>query len=218
MKITILTFVLSVLSIIFFKDIELQLLHWNISWTISKIFPYILTLVFGFVLVKKIMKNRLKRKKIIRISLSIILFLIPFAVAFSLNPIYEGDFSKEGKEIKTTNKLTEFQNADLLVLTIQNCPFCRESVYKMNLLMKRNPKLKIKYIVCSKNPDATKELRGHLDERIKIVLVQNLNEIVKLSEGKFPTFIKVKNNNAVYKWGNMELGVRSLDWIEEDNF
>ncbi|MFN5415514.1 MAG: hypothetical protein ACK5B9_00550 [Flavobacteriia bacterium] len=156
--------------------------------------------------------------KTLKVILSFILFVAPFSVCFAFYPIYEGDFSKEGKKAQSEIKMEEFNNIDFVVLTIPGCPFCHESISKVNLMQERTPKLKIKYIVCTSNLAAKAEYRKALNPKIKVELGRNLTQLLSLSEGKFPCFVKINHSKAIYKWHNNQFGTRAKDWIESNEF
>lgn len=190
----------------------------NFSWTISYLMPFVLVIFLSVILAIALLRDPQDKNAVRKMFFTFLIIGIPFAIAFYLSPIYEGDLSKEGKKVTSTTKINEFKNYDFIVLTIPGCPFCLESVSKVNLIHKRNPKLKIKYIVCSSNILAKNELRGLLNSGIKIDLGYNLSELVELSDGKFPCFVKIDHSKAIYKWHNNQFGTRAKDWIESNEF
>lgn len=208
---------LSLIFIVFFNQINTFSVNLGFSWTFSKILPYLILLILGMLLLLRIRKFLIfKSQMLVKVVLFGVLIL-PFTIGFILHPIYEGDFSREGTELTAGNSLSQLRNVDLIVLTIPSCPFCHESTRLMSVFQKRNPDLKIKYIVCSGDSESTKELRAFLPESIKIQKAKDLDKLLAISEGKFPTFIKVEKNKAVYKWSNNQFGVRALDWVESSS-
>lgn len=153
--------------------------------------------------------------KILFFGVAIIILFGPFAIAFNLHRIYEGDLANEGTKVNLSQVYEDFEGSDFIVLTIPNCPFCKESTKKINLLKKRNPKLRIKYLVCSYDSRSLGELRPILNSEVKIALGRNLGSLVILSNGKFPCYVKVNQNKAIRKWNNSQLGTMALDWIED---
>lgn len=180
----------------------------------SYLFPFILIVLISLFVIFLLKKEKFFKHKILFLSLAFVILFAPLGIAFALNPIYEGDFSKEGTNVDSKKVYVDFSESDFIVLTIPNCPFCKESTEKMNLLKKRNPELRIKYLVCSFDSRSLHELRLYLNPEIKIELARNLSELVTLCKGKFPTYLKVKNTKAVHIWNNSQLGTRALDWIE----
>ena len=209
---TIIVTVLTAITIYFFKPFESALLNLNFSWTFSKALPYLLLIVEGVLLsyyTGKILKIRLK------IILQILMLVLPFVIAFALNPIYQGDFSKNGSLPKIKELPIDFKNVDLVVVTIPGCPFCHESAYNSNLMLKRNPKLKIRYIVCNTNLQELKPYREKLDSKIEVVLASDPTLLSQIAEGSFPSFFYLKTNKVIEKWSNDQFGVRAKDLVED---
>ena len=210
--------VATVFIIYFFQSIEQWLIESNFSWTSAKIAPYFLLLILGLLigrwmnqfLLFKLISNKIKLLK--RIVFLVITF-IPFGIGFALNPIYEGDFSKQGKEIQKDTK-KDFKNADLAVITIPGCPFCYHSISKLKQLKRRNPSMRIKFIVCTDNDADLIDYRAEGGNEIVVVKTKNGESLGKLAEGKFPTFVMVQNNQAIYSWSNDQFGCRALDQLE----
>ncbi len=205
---------LAALTIVFFKNLQLALMEGGVSWTLSFTFPYFLLAAFGLLLGLIFRHDLARFSRVLRFVILLVLIVLPFGIGFALHPIYEGDYTAKGTALTKQNLLANAKDADFVVLTIPNCPFCRESTEKISRLQRRNPTMRIKYVVCANDPAATKELRGLLDKRIRIELASSLSEALMLSGGKFPTFLRTEKGKAVEKWNNKELGMPALDRIE----
>jgi hypothetical protein len=193
----------------------------NFSWTFSKITPYLLLVILGVLIARwftkfllfKLISNRLKFMK----SLVFCCFMaIPFVIGFILNPIYEGDFSKQGTEINRTISLNEFKNEDLSVIAIPGCPFCYHSISKLKILQQRNPKMRINFIVCSNNPEDLKVYQEEAGKEINVRLTKNSLQLEQMAEGRFPTFVMHRQNKPVYKWSNDQFGCLAMDQLESE--
>jgi hypothetical protein len=86
---------LSSLSILYSKPIELHLIQLNWSWTIAKLTPYLFYIVEGLMLFF-IFKKTLKLSNYLKLIILVLAFVLPFLNRLYFNPIYEGDFSKQG--------------------------------------------------------------------------------------------------------------------------
>jgi glutaredoxin len=144
-----------------------------------------------------------------------LLLLAPFGVYFAVNPIYQGDFSQNGKDLKIRNAKTTSIDNGLLVLTIPGCPYCFESVQSLKYLKSRNPELKIQFAVTGTDDKSylegyKKEVNGSFD----VVLYEKARTLVSETGGQFPTFVMIKNGKAIYSWTNDEFGVRAKDKLE----
>ena len=206
---------LSFLSIVLFSKIENVALDLGLSWTFSKLLPYGITIACGVLLffqIKKISFNRSLLKSI----LLLIAFALPFTIGFAFHPIYEGDFSSEGEIVKKNTSPSEFKNDGLTVTTIPECPFCFGSIEKLKKIQKRNPKLKIDFIVCAKNIKYLKKYKNEINGAFSIRMAENADSLAITSGLRFPTFFLIKNKKPVYKWSNDQFGVCAIDEFESN--
>lgn len=205
----------------FFTSIEQWLINSNFSWTSAKIAPYLLLVIFGILIARwfskifiyKIISNRLK---FLRLVVFVVITAIPFVIGFVLNPIYQGDFSKQGTEIQNQESKNDFRKVDLAVITIPDCPYCYQSISKLKQLKARNPAMRIKFIVCTSNSEDLKDYIAEGGKEIVVSKTKNIEILSKMAEGKFPTFVMVKNNKAAYSWSNDQFGCLALDQLESE--
>jgi thioredoxin-related protein len=204
-----------------FTSIEQWVINSNFSWTSAKIAPYLLLVIFGVLIARwlskffiyKIISNRIK---FLRPIVFVVITAIPFVIGFVLNPIYEGDFSKQGTEIQNQESINDFRKVDLAVITIPGCPYCYHSISKLKQLKARNPEMRIKFIVCTSNNEDLKDYIAEGGKEIVVTKTKNTENLSKMTEGKFPTFVMVKNNKAIYSWSNDQFGCLALDQLESE--
>lgn len=134
-------------------------------------------------------------------------------VYFIVNPIYAGDFDASSSVKEIPNELSKYNNNTLVVVTIPNCPFCYQSVYLCNQLKERNPKLNIVYIVTTTNPAGADVYKEIAVKGIQFKLAESLEDMAKLSDTSFPSFVLLKDGKAE-KWSNNNIGPATLDYIE----
>ena len=214
MKFKLITLTLiTAVCIVFFNDLELVALNSGISWTISKLLPYIFLGILG--LAYFILLNKLTYKPILKQSIRSISLVLPFAIGFLLHPIYDGDFSKIGSTIHKNSSKNEFTQNGLAVVTIPDCPYCFGAIQKLKLLKKRNPKLHIEFIVCTSKKEYIENYTKEINGLFQIRLAKNPQELAKTAEFRFPMFFKVELNKATYKWSNDQFGVRAIDDVED---
>ncbi len=205
----------------FFVTIEEWLIESNFSWTGAKIGPYLLLIIFGFLAARwfgnfTVYQLISKRIKILRPILFIIIMSLPFIAGFALNPIYEGDFSKQGTAIEKFQPIKDFKDVDLAVIAIPGCDYCYHSIAKLRQIKSRNPKMKIKFILCSSNFAELKDYIAEGGNTVKVTTTRNIESLQNLAEGKFPAFIMVKNDKAVYRWSNDQFGCMAIDHLESE--
>ncbi|AEA44246.1 hypothetical protein [Fluviicola taffensis] len=197
-----------------FNDLELSLLNNGFSWTMSKMIPYLILTIGGILIAYSFAKAFKIKSKVLKFSLIILLFATPFALGFILNPIYEGDFSSEGTDLKNSDVRLAKENYDLVVITIPNCPYCLESIGKLKLIKKRNPNAKILFSVCTSDKENLALYRQLINGDFDIDLAKNLEESSKLADFAFPSFVQVKKGVPVYKWSNDQFGAGAMDKFE----
>lgn len=211
----IISIAVTIFSIFFFKEIELNLFKSGASWTTSKALPYLITITLGIILAINFYKV-LAIKKTFKLILVTTILILPFAISFALHPIYQGDFSKNGKVLKSKSySENSFENG-LMVITIPNCPYCYQAIDQVKKLALRNPELKIEYVVCSSDTNTISTYKKEIGGLFNIRLAKDRNQLARVAGGSFPAFVQIKNNKFTYKWSNSQFGVRALDLIEKE--
>lgn len=177
-------------------------------YTILKITPYFLTIVGGLFLTYLFSKIS-GRIRFIRFFIS----SIPFGIYFILNPIYEGDFSNNYREITLKKGLVSSKEDQLLVITIPGCPFCLASIETMKKLKKSVPSLKVKYIICSTDSSSTILYKREINGVFPISNTIKSKEWAKICQGKFPSYVLVTKNGTRI-WSNDNFGSLAKDEVE----
>lgn len=209
--------IVSISSILFFKNIETIAFDYGYTWTFAKILPYATLVIAGFILAFSIFKSPFIHKilkKWIRVFIIVFGFVFPFTLGFALNPIYEGDFSLDGEKITKNLSPLDFETDGITVIAIPGCHFCFESIEKLKKIKKRNPKLSIHFVVCSEEKNMLIDYLKEVNGVFTVCNSQNPTELSKMSKHIFPSFIMVKHKRPVYSWSNDQFGVRAIDFIE----
>lgn len=193
---------------------ETYFLETGLSWTMSKVIPYLVMILTGIILwviAKKVFKSI---NKFLRWTLLLIVFVLPFGVYFAFSPIYQGDFSNNSVEIEQTKANSELNGKKLVVLTIPGCPFCLEAIDQLAIMKKRVPDLEIEYIVCSSDSTSTDWYAQKGGDLISVRLAENKEEMAKIARHAFPTFVLVDNKRPIKTWSNDSFGVFAKDEVE----
>jgi hypothetical protein len=195
------------------NTIENFLLDFGLSWTISKLIPYLFCLIAGFLFL--LVYKKIKRKKNWTNRLiSFVLLVFPISIYFAFFPIYEGDFSNLSTQPKTTISFPE--EKVLTVIVLPNCPFCYQSIALMKKIKKRNPKIKISYWVVVSDTLAPKTaILRLIPPEFKPIQRHDVSEQANLAQGTFPCFVLSNKKKALKLWNNNQFGVCALDEIEE---
>lgn len=205
--------IISGVTLFTFKSFEQGLLNSGYSWTMSKLLPYITLVVEGILLAYSFAKGFKIKAKIVKVLVVIILFAAPFAEGFREHPIFDGDFSSEGTEVKESTVKVDTKY-DLLIVTIPDCPFCLESINRLKLIKKRNPNIKMLFSVCSEEEQKLSLYRELIAGDFDIALAKDIEASVKLAEGHFPTFVQLKKGLPSYRWSNDQFGAGAIDELE----
>lgn len=193
----------------FFESIFLDL---GLSWTASKLIPYLLMLLVGFVFVYTFHSS--VSHKVKKWVLMTCLGLLPFSLYFAFYPIYQGDFSNVFFKPEQTEKFPKKRTLSVVVLP--SCPYCHETVPFMNELINREPSLRIRYVVVGESKNTMKDFRTKLDRRIEVVLGSPPKNWIMMSHGGFPCMILSEKGKILHAWENGYFGVTALDEIIQD--
>lgn len=193
---------------------EKTLLDFGFSWTMSKVSPYLLMVFIGFLLsilfYKKLVKN-----KILKISISLIVLFLPFGIYFIFFPIFQGDFSNNGKNITQKIPFENFKSNKLIVVAMAGCPYCFESISDLKILKQRNSKLKIEYVVCTEIADNLIPYKQEINNSFPIRMAKNKDSLGGFVGYRFPSFIYIENSKPKKLWRNDDFGSLAKDYIEE---
>jgi hypothetical protein len=207
------------------NSFELFFLENGFSWTLSKLTPYLLSLLLG-VLLMFVFKNVLLKRVLLRRLFRVVVFTLPFIVYFIYSPIYQGDFSNSSELIEKTAAFKELDSEKLFVISIPGCPYCYESIDRLLKVKKRIPAVTIEYIVCNTSQDsllpedALNWYKEKGDDEIEVRQALDSKAMGKLAQNSsgystFPTFILLNKNGDLKKWENSNFGVTALDEIEQ---
>ena len=193
------------------KSLEYIFLNNGLSWTSSKLIPYFLFLLVGF-LIAYLLRNKKLVIKWLNFLKNSFLVLLPVGVYFTLYPIYEGDVIDLGVKVKTD--LPFNQTKTLSIVVLPDCPFCLETIAIANELIKRNPKCKINYIIASKPNEIPHGIADKIPEKCSFRLESNIQQLSQITHGAYPTYCLSENGNIVKIWRSEHFGTKALDEIE----
>ena len=201
------------------NTLEIFLSTLGFSWTISKLLPYILFLIIGFSF-SVIFYKKLKLLKPLKIIISLAIFVLPFLVYFVYSPIYQGDFSNSGYIVSSENRFPD--KKQLTVYVLSNCPYCIQATSNLVAMMQKDKQINLEInVLCSNAKEADKYL--NLMKGYGLVKVRSDNpeylirhkELLKLTEGQFPTYILSENKMVLKAWHNDTFGVDAMDEINQ---
>lgn len=196
------------------NPLEGFLLDAGLSWTMSKLLPYVMMVVVGILFVI-FTKGLFRSQRILNRIVRLILFFLPFGVYFAVAPIYEGDFSNVSSTTEKSAEFSELSGKRLVVISIPNCPFCKESMNRLKVLQERLPDAIIEYRVClSSDSTALDWYIESAGESIGVQFAENSEALSTLAQGAYPTFVLVDGNKPLKSWSNNNFGVSAMDEVE----
>lgn len=213
-------FAIGLLSAVFHTHLFDWVVNLGMSWTFAFLLPWILVSLFAGLFAWELRK-RLKQHY--KIWVPLLAFLLFLGLHFSLNPIYEGDLNKFGKEKKwQENQILEDVLAydsnfeGLVCVASPNCPYCIEAVQKkINAIHKRGHVQIIVYL----GNGGEQEILLFRDRaqafEVPIILNSHPEDGIDIDENVIPVFVYIKNQTVTHLWRNDQLGYRALDWIEK---
>lgn len=189
------------------------------SWTFSALSHWIGILVLSTV---GVILLPFQMKKIYATLLKITVVLALLGGYFFVRPIYQGDYKKADRELNdaTNSVLTEVLAAKpgfegVICIASPGCPFCKIATRYRLKEIKRRTNLGVGVFLAAKDSSAITAYSEETESpELDYFLVENTDGMNQMSEGRYPTFLYIKNKKIVHKWSNDNLGYPALDWIE----
>jgi hypothetical protein len=190
------------------------LLNLGLSFTLSKLIPYLFSVVFGLILtflfLKKSKKNGIDL--VPKLLISSVLVVAPFLIYFVIHPIYQGDFSNNSYSVASTIDFPK--KKQLTIIALANCPYCIQSIEASKLLKKKNPAISIEYWVLSNNPVYQLKYKKLLGNIAQVKLKAKISdELAVIAKGSYPTFVISEKHKAIKAWNNDSFGVMAMDEV-----
>ena len=189
---------------------ETLLNNLGLSFTLSKFIPDLLSILIGIVCAKLLSKH-ISASKIIRILFITLITILPFGIYFAINPIFQGDISNEGINIK--NNLDIPKNKDLLIIALADCPFCIQSQNTIKIIHQKNKKIKAEYLIVNGTKQDSIRYARMLNGFASCRTIKNSIPLLQSIQGSFPSFILVRKGKLNKVWSNNTFGVRAWDEV-----
>lgn len=201
------------------NNLEILLAHTGFSWTLSKVIPFVLSIMIGLFF-SIIFFRRIELLKKFKFIFSFLIFLLPVSLYFAYAPIYSGDFSNDFYRPQLKNEFPSAKKLSIYVLP--TCPYCIQATSTLVAMMQKNEHINLQInVLCSNAKEADKYLnlmKGFGLVKVRIdhssYLVRH-KDLLKLTEGQFPTYILSENKMVVKAWHNDTFGVSAMDEIDQ---
>ena len=191
----------------------------GLTWTMSKLLPYILFLIIG-ISFSIIFYKKFKLLKPLKIFISLAILVLPFLLYFVYSPIYQGDFSNSGYTISSESRFPDKKQFTVYVLP--NCKYCVSSTATLKAMIRKNKGINLVVRVMGHTVDDSLKYVKLMDKLGTISMNSSNNslervqikEIISITQGEFPTFVLSKNGKAIKAWHNDHFGVSAMDEVD----
>jgi glutaredoxin len=198
---------------------EISLSSLGLTWTLSKLLPYILFLIIG-ISFSVIFYKKFKLLKPLKIIVSLAILVLPFLLYFVFSPIYQGDFSNVGYTVSSENRFPEKKQFTVYVLP--NCKYCVSSTAVLTSMVRKNKRINLVIRVMGHTVKDSLKYVKLMDNLVPVTMNSSHNslervqikEVISITKGEFPTFVLSKNGKAIKAWHNDRFGVRAMDEVD----
>ena len=190
------------------------LLNSGFKWTSTEWTYYFLLIVFGIAL--GIMSARLVSHSAgwKRIAASVAVAIFPFAIGFIQHPIYEDMLWNLSQDMTKVEATVDYNDTDLVLIAIADCPYCRRAIKEMKALHKRDPQLRMRMVVCTSDSTWLEPYKEEAAGAFEVVLADNMDVMATHAGGHFPAYVLVRDGKPVCRWTNNEWGPVAKDIVE----
>ncbi len=198
---------------------EISLSSLGLTWTLSKLLPYILFLIIG-ISFSVIFYKKFKLLKPLKSIVSLAILVLPFLLYFVFSPIYQGDFSNVGYTVSSENRFPEKKQFTVYVLP--NCKYCVSSTAVLTSMVRKNKRINLVIKVMGHTVNDSLKYVKLMDNLVPVAMNSSHNslervqikEVISITQGEFPTFVLSKNGKAIKAWHNDRFGVRAMDEVD----
>lgn len=206
---------LIILGAFVFYHVQIEELSVNLglSWTFSKMIPYLLEFIL-VVLLGTILAQFFNGSRVLQKFIMVASVVIFSGIAFAIHPIYEGDFANHPEELVATS---DDIKTGLTMVALPGCPFCLERISTLNALHEQLGDLPITVVMLEGDTIAIGEYIQRLNPGIGISPALNSKLLGELTEGSYPSFFFQNRGAFVYRWNQVGFGTGALDWLAEQD-
>lgn len=197
-----------------YEGVRGMLLKSGLSWAFSEWSFYGLLLLCGALIGWSLTHVFQLSASWKRITLGAIAAAVPFVIGFAQHPIYEDllwDLSQDMSKVEAT---TDYHDADLLVIAIADCHYCKRAVKDMQAMHQRNPNLRMRMVVCTADSSWLEPYRSEAGGAFEVVMATDMDVMATQAGGHFPAYVLVRDGQPSRRWTNNEWGAVAKDIVE----
>ena len=197
-----------------YSSLRSMLLQSGLGWTMSEWSYYVLLVLLGVLCSLMVARSVAWNATWKKVAAGVLIAALPFAIGFMQHPIYEDllwDLSQDMSQVEAT---TDYEATDLLVIAIADCPYCQRAVNDMNALHQRNPKLRMRMVVCTADSSWLEPYRAEAAGAFEVVMATDMDAMATQAGGHFPAYVLVRDGKPARRWTNNEWGPVAKDIVE----
>jgi hypothetical protein len=139
-------------------------------------------------------------------------------IAFAVNPIYEGDFSHQYRQIALAGENEDTFQHGLTMIAMPGCKFCFEKLEEMKRVKAIYPSLPMYVLVINDDELALAEYKERAEGLIQVDLFPRSTLLKSIIQDGYPNLIyKSKDTSSLLiNWNNSGFGSASWDFILEE--
>jgi glutaredoxin len=198
-----------------YNGLRSVLLNSGFGWTATEWTYYALLIVLGIALAfiaARLVARSAAWKRVVVCALTAVL---PFAIGFVQHPIYEDLLWNLSQDMTNVEATVDYNNADLVVIAIADCPYCKRAVTEMKALHERNPELRMRMVVCTADSTWLEPYVAEAKGAFNVVMADNMDVMATHAGGHFPAYVQVSEGKPVSRWTNNEWGPVAKDAVEK---
>ncbi|MGM0479336.1 MAG: hypothetical protein ACQERC_08935 [Bacteroidota bacterium] len=212
---TIVTLLVFALLIVLHGTIEKGSQTLGLSFTFSKMLPYMLQAIVLIVLLVEVYRTFLMQLPLaLRRVLGLIVIAGGAGIAFAIHPIYEGDFKHEYRPVYFNGNSAQQLEDGLTMIALPGCSYCYERVEDLNRLVELYPSEEVHIQVVNNDSLALQEYRKRAHDRIQVSLARKETTLTRITGENYPSFVFIQpDTQKGMLWNNNGFGVAAMDFI-----
>lgn len=192
------------------------LLESGFSWMLSEWAYYVMLVLFGIVSAVILLRSLTRLKSWAKGLIALLMVALPFLMGFARHPIYEDMLWDLSTDMTSVQTAPDYNDVDLVVIAIADCPFCKRAVSELRVLHERKPDLRLRMVVCTADSSWLEPYVLEAGGSFEVVMASDMDVLATHAGGHFPAYVLVRDDKPVCRWTNNEWGPRAKDIVEKD--
>lgn len=207
-------------AIFFHYDIMRIGIDLHLSFTLSRILPYMIQFLGVCMLIYHTYVKYLKGLSYLGSRIIVLLILvISCGTAFYFHPIYQGDFSDTYREITLRGEGADTFQQGLTMVALPGCPFCHARFQEMRRISEIYPNLPMHILVSNHDTTEVNAYRkASKEHNITIGFFPDSFMLKSIINHGFPNlYYKAKSSSiTIRNWTNDGFGSAAWDYVLDE--